>query len=32
MFYIFQAEMGEPNAFDNALAELLEHDKKDECQ
>jgi hypothetical protein len=32
MFLIFQAEMGEPTAFDNALSELLEHDKKDECQ
>jgi hypothetical protein len=32
MFWIFQAEMGEPIAFDNAFAELLEHDKKDECQ
>jgi hypothetical protein len=27
-----QADMGEPTAFANALAELLEHDKKDEGQ
>ena len=32
MFGIFQADMGETTAFDNALAELLEHDKRDECQ
>jgi hypothetical protein len=26
------SEMGEPTAFDNALAEPLRHDKKDKCQ
>ncbi|MBN1848915.1 MAG: hypothetical protein JW932_10055 [Deltaproteobacteria bacterium] len=31
MFWIIQAEMGEPTAFDNALAERLRHDKKDDC-
>jgi len=32
MFVIFQADMGETTAFDNALAELLEHDKMDVCR
>lgn len=32
MFGIFQADMGETTAFDNALAELLEHAKRDESQ
>jgi hypothetical protein len=32
MFWIFQADMREQTAFDNALAELLRHGKRDERQ